>query len=114
MTHYIGLSQQKSSGFPFEGLIILVSRVACRKLKSENWHMMNNQHVGWHALNTEEVGHGSKGMLGRVVGSRSVVTNLRAVRISRNDKFALQKGRKSVNSAIYSISFLRLPLAHID
>ena len=63
---------------------------------------------------TEEVGHGSKGMLGRVVGSRSVVTNLRAVRTPRNDKFSLQKGRKSVNSAIYSISFLRLPLAHID
>ena len=62
----------------------------------------------------EEVGHGSKGMLRRVVGSRSDVTNLRAVRISRNDKFLLQKGRKSVNSAIYSISFLRLPLAHID
>ena len=62
----------------------------------------------------EEVGHGSKGMLGRVVGSRSDVTNLRAVRTSRNDKFSPQKGRKSVNSAIYAISFLWLPLAHID
>ena len=55
------------------------------------------------------VGHGPQSMLGRVVGSWSVVTNLRAVQISRNDKFSLQKGRKSVNSVIYSISFLRLP-----
>ena len=55
------------------------------------------------------VGHGPQSMLGRVVSSCLVVTNLRAVRISRNDKFSLQKGRKSVNSVIYSISFLRLP-----
>ena len=60
------------------------------------------------------VGHGPQSMLGQVVGSRSVVTNLRAVRISRNDKFLLQKGRKSVNSVIFSISFLRLLLADID
>ena len=53
------------------------------------------------------VGRGPQSMLGRVVGSRSVVTNLRAVRISRNDKFLLQKRRKSVNLAINLISFLR-------
>ena len=51
------------------------------------------------------VGHGPQSMLGRVVGSWSVVTNLRAVQISRNDKFSLQKGRKSVNSVI-EISYM--------
>ena len=87
-----------------------INATMARKMKTTEKHSQLNEF----SRGPEEVGHGSKGMLGRVVGSRSVVTNLRAVRISRNDEFSLQKGRKSVNSAIYSISFLRLPLAHID
>ena len=83
----------------------------------EVWKCGLNYHKIWRAsfkISPVVVGHGPQSMLGQVVGSRSVVTNLRAVRISRNDKFSLQKGTKSVNSTIYSISFLRLPFAHID
>ena len=49
------------------------------------------------------VGHGSQSMLERVVGLSSVATNLRAVRISWNDKISFKKAENR-----YIRQFVRL------
>lgn len=60
------------------------------------------------------VRHGPESMLGQVVGSSPVATDIRSVQISTNDKFKLQKYKNSVYLAIYSITFLQSPFAYID